>query len=56
MTDGKNYGAGWDEATRAYFDSLPVFLQESIMQSGVRAETEPDLRALADRLRERPGR
>ena len=33
-----------------YFDELPVFLQESIVQSGVCVETLQDLRDLANHL------
>ncbi len=46
----ENYGTSWDSKTRAYFDSLPKLLQESIMQSGVRIQSEADLRSLSEQL------
>ena len=46
----ENYGTSWDSKTKAYFDSLPKLLQESIMQSGVRIQSEADLQALSQHL------
>ena len=53
MKQHRAYGEKWDAETRAYFDSLPVFLQESIMQSGVKTVSRPGLQALAEELKRR---
>jgi len=36
----------WDKATQAYFDSLPYYLQESILQTGQPIENEADIRGV----------
>lgn len=33
-----------------YFSSLPLFVQESIMQSGIKLEDEKQLRSFAEQL------
>ncbi len=35
---------------KQYFDSLPAFIQETVMQSGVQIETEEQLRQCAEKL------
>ncbi len=39
------------QAMDRYFQSLPVWIQESIKQSGVQWSTQDELRQLADNLR-----
>ena len=38
----------FDQATREYFDSLPKFVQEDIMQSDLEIQCREDLEAFVD--------
>jgi len=51
MPDIQNY----DRETRAYFDTLPKFVQENIIQSGVNATTKGDLEKIAAHLMQSSG-
>ena len=39
-----------DPTIKQYFDSLPPFIQETIMQSGVRIESAEQLKACAEKI------
>ena len=49
--------ASWmqDERMRQYFDGLPTFVQENIMQSSVPFNTYEELVRCADNIREERG-
>ncbi|MDD6021230.1 MAG: hypothetical protein ACI4GA_07245 [Acutalibacteraceae bacterium] len=40
------YKENFNEEMRSYFDKLPVFLQEDIMQSSAKIETLDELKAI----------
>lgn len=52
MPDIQNY----DRETRAYFDTLPKFVQENIIQSGVHATTKSDLEKIVAHLMQSSGK
>ncbi|NMB29925.1 MAG: hypothetical protein GX988_00570 [Clostridiales bacterium] len=39
-----------DEKTKQYFDSLPGYIKETIMQTGVEITTQDELRQLAEKI------
>lgn len=39
-----------DPTIKQYFDSLPPFIQETILQSGVRIESAEQLKACAEKI------
>ncbi|NMA79167.1 MAG: hypothetical protein GX967_00820 [Clostridiales bacterium] len=39
-----------DEKTKQYFDSLPGYVKETIMQTGVEIKSQDELRQLAENI------